>query len=372
MLKYSVGMVREASREYYYIQNTETMEMELLSTKFLTHKTKSNRSPNTVKRYAFAVSYYLCYLYEKGMNVTDVYKLRLDKQTDHFVEFLYWLRTGRHKSAETEKLPNNGTCNAYLKDVFGFYVFIENEYQQFGSLKVLSYNQYVTTDSVGVQKTIRSKGFKGYLKAEEHKAKAAKKDEIIKILKACTNVRDQLLMLLLAETGFRIGEILGIDYAKDIDYGNRVIRVYFREGNENRARAKNAEYRSAKLSDDTFSFLNYYLAEYSRLLQHQNYLFVNIAGDTAGKPMNVDSVYAMLDRMEHKTGIKITPHMLRHYFGNERRKAGWPLELIQQAYGHRHIQTTINYLDIVDDELLEASKEFYKKNSKLYGIEDVL
>ena len=80
----------------------------------------------------------------------------------------------------------------------------------------------------------------------------------------------------------------------------------------------------------------------------------------------------MLKRMEKKTGIKITPHMLRHYFGNERRKAGWALELIQIAYGHRHIQTTINYLDIVDDELLEASQEFYKKNTVLYGIDELL
>ncbi len=62
--------------------------------------------------------------------------------------------------------------------------------------------------------------------------------------------------------------------------------------------------------------------------------------------MNVEAVYSMLKRMDKKTGIKITPHMLRHYFGNERRKAGWSLELIQLAYGHRHIQTTINYLDI--------------------------
>ena len=230
----------------------------------------------------------------------------------------------------------------------------------------------MAVDAVGVKKSIRSKSFKGYLKEEEHKARAAKKDEIVEILKACTNIRDRLLMLLLAETGYRIGEILGIDYSKDIDYQNHIIRVYFREDNENGARAKNAEYRSAKISKDTFGFLNLYIAEYRKLLQHQTSLFVNISGDNIGKPMNVEAVYSMLKRMDKKTGIKITPHMLRHYFGNERRKAGWSLELIQLAYGHRHIQTTINYLDIVDDELLDASQEFYEKHSSLYGIEELL
>lgn len=356
----------------YHVTPIETLDIVLLPTKYLMHKIRSKCSPNTVRRSALAILYYLEYIHEKKKELTDVYQMPYVEQTNHFVEFLYWLKAGKHTRDKNHRSPNNGTCNAYLRDVFRFYLFIEEEYQQFGELKVLSYNYFVAVDAVGVKKSIRSKSFKGYLKEEEHKARAAKKDEIVEILKACTNIRDRLLMLLLAETGYRIGEILGIDYSKDIDYQNHIIRVYFREDNENGARAKNAEYRSAKISKDTFGFLNLYIAEYRKLLQHQTSLFVNISGDNIGKPMNVEAVYSMLKRMDKKTGIKITPHMLRHYFGNERRKAGWSLELIQLAYGHRHIQTTINYLDIVDDELLDASQEFYEKHSSLYGIEELL
>ena len=127
-----------------------------------------------------------------------------------------------------------------------------------------------------------------------------------------------------------------------------------------------------KISDETFEFLMYYLAEYRELLQHQRFLFINIAGKTAGQPLKIDSVYDMLNRMEKKTGIDLTPHMLRRYFANMRRKAGWRLELIQQALGHKHIETTIKYLNIVDDELLEASEEFYAKHSALYGVKNLL
>lgn len=77
------------------------------------------------------------------------------------------------------------------------------------------------------------------------------------------------MIMLLAETGYRIGEILGVDYTKDIDYENHSVRVYFRDDNENKARAKNAEYRKAKISSSTFQFLMYYLSEYRELLQHQ-------------------------------------------------------------------------------------------------------
>jgi integrase/recombinase XerD len=73
-----------------------------------------------------------------------------------------------------------------------------------------------------------------------------------------------------------------------------------------------------------------------------------------------------------KTGIHTTPHMLRRYFGNMRRDAGWPLEMISEAYGHKHIDTTIKYLNLVDDQLMEASDQYYAKHSALYDVEKLL
>ena len=80
----------------------------------------------------------------------------------------------------------------------------------------------------------------------------------------------------------------------------------------------------------------------------------------------------MLRRLEEKTGIKASPHMLRHYFANERRKDGWKLELISQALGHRNIETTMKYLNITDEELIQVSDEFYSKHQAMYGIQDLL
>ena len=80
-----------------------------------------------------------------------------------------------------------------------------------------------------------------------------------------------------------------------------------------------------------------------------------MSGKYAGKPMQDSGVRSLMERLEKKTGIKVTPHMLRHYFANTRRKAGWKLELISQALGHRHIETTMKYLNITEEELMEAS-----------------
>lgn len=371
MKRYTVETASEGTKKYYYIMDRETLDIVLLPSKYLKHKVRSNLSPNTVKRYAFSLTYYLEYLSRKKMGVMQICELGYEEQSSHFTQYLYWIKDGGHTVKRKIGDTNNGTCNAYLKDVFWFYLFMA-DCGYVPSLKVLSYSQITVANGIGVRRTLRSKAFKGYMKAEERDVRAATEDEIMATLRTCTNSRDQLLLLLIAETGFRIGEILGVNYSRDIDYENHTIGVYFREDNENKARAKNAEFRKGKISNDTFDFLLHYLAEYRNLLQHQNYLFINIAGDTAGQPLRVDSVYAMLERAADKTGILLTPHMLRRYFAVTRWDAGWPLELISQALGHKHLDTTIQYLGIIDDKLMEASRDFYAMHSIKYGIEKLL
>ena len=367
MKRYTVETAAEGTTKYFYIMDGETLDIALLPSKYLKHKIKANLSPNTVKRYAFSICCYLEYLAEKGLDFQTVCGMGYEEQSSHFTQFLYWLKEGCHTEKKKTGDTDNGTCNAYLKDVFGFYLFMA-ECGYVTSLRVLSYSQITVPNAAGVKRTLRCRSFGGYMKAEERNVRAAGEEEIIAALQACTNSRDQLLLLLIAETGFRIGEILGVDYTRDIDYEKHTIGVYFREDNENDARAKNAEYRKAKISEDAFEFLMGYLAEYRELLQHQNYLFINVSGDTAGQPLKVDSVYAMLERAAKKTGTELTPHMLRRYFAVTRWNAGWPLELISQALGHKHLDTTIKYLGILDDKLLEASREFYEKHSVNYGI----
>ena len=371
MARYAVEHIWEGKQEYFLIRDHQSWQMVLLPSKYLTHLIRANRSPNTVGRRAKSIRFYLEYLDEKEMELSQVAELEFQKQYEHYVGFLHWLKAGNHLHEKKEKLPSNKTCNAYLKDVFRFFCFLELE-ADMERLKVLYYDSFTTHDSIGVKRKLRFRSFNGYLKEEERNVRPAEHQEILELLKQCTNCRDQLLIMLLAETGYRIGEILGVDYTRDIDYERHTIRVFFRDDNENDARAKNAEERRGRVSDDTFEFLLYYIGEYWDILQKQEYLFINIKGDTIGKPLRVDSVYDMFERMEKKTGIKITPHMLRRYYANTRWEADWPLEMISQALGHKHLDTTIRYLNVLDDKLKTASQEFYRRYSKLYGVEQFL
>lgn len=354
------------SREY------SSCPISRLPSKYLMHKKRSKISPNTIRRSAFALSYYLNFLDEKQLCLDGIYQMKYIEQHEHFTDFLIWLKAGMHSREDYLKLPNNETCNAYLKEVFRFYTFMDQENNHSGSLKVLSDTQMIVRNSIGIRKVLNRKSFRGYLKEKGHQGKTIEQDKIVVLLQECANSRDQVLLLLLAETGFRIGELLGVRYAEDIDYEKHIIYVNFRDDNENGARAKNAELRRAKISDATFDILMFYIEDYKELIIGQEYLFINVSGDYVGKPFKGSGVYAMLRRLERKTGIKASPHMLRHYFANARRKDGWKLEMISQALGHRNIETTMKYLNITEDELIEVSDAFYNRHQAMYGVQNLL
>lgn len=46
--------------------------------------------------------------------------------------------------------------------------------------------------------------------------------------------------------------------------------------------------------------------------------------------------------------------------------------MISQALGHRNIETTMKYLNITEDELIEVSDAFYNKHQALYGVQNLL
>lgn len=62
------------------------------------------------------------------------------------------------------KLPNNETCNVYLKEVFLFYIFIKQENKQSESLKVLSDAQKIVRNSIRYKKRAEPKELSGVFK----------------------------------------------------------------------------------------------------------------------------------------------------------------------------------------------------------------
>lgn len=154
MEHFIVDMQTEKSKKYYFIREEVSQEIVLLPSQYLMHKMRAKGSPNTIKRSALVISYYLNYLSENQLTMEDVWNMKYEKQQEHFTDFLIWLKAGMHSKDEYTKKPYNETCNAYLKEVFRLYNFAEQQEGCEQSLKVLSDAQYIVRNSVGIRKIL--------------------------------------------------------------------------------------------------------------------------------------------------------------------------------------------------------------------------
>ena len=234
-MKYRVVSVLKDNRPRFLIIS-DIEEIEILPSKYLKHLDQINASPNTVKSAAFALSYYYNYLQEQTIGLDEITLLSYSEQNKHFIDFLYWVKSGKHTEHNTQ--TSNKTCNMYLGAVFRYYQFLALE-DVLPMLKVLRVKKVSYFDSMGVNHQNAVNSFKGFFKEEEPNLEEITSEEIQELINACTNDRDRLLIAMMAETGLRLGEILGIHYTEDIDFERRTVRVRYRESNTNLARAKN-------------------------------------------------------------------------------------------------------------------------------------
>lgn len=365
-----VDNIKTEDGTQFFLRSSDDMSIIREPSKYLKHKMKEHCSPNTIRRIAYAICYYISFITERGLTVEGVLKMKYAEQHEHFTDFLFWVQAGNH--CDRKELPSNNTCNSYLQSVFGYFEFVLLEYEVEGDIKVFENRDISYSGTAGVRFRRSVKMFKGYLPSEESIGRTIDEDNIKKLLEASDSVRNRLLILLLAETGFRIGELLGVKYGTDIDFDKHTLKVTYREDNENEARAKNAEIRRAKISDETYEILLYYISENRYLLSKTEYLFVNMYGEHKGEPLTVNAVYSAFAVLERRTGIEVTPHMLRHYFANERRKKGWTLDKISQALGHKQLATTEKYMNIEDSEMAAAMDKYYEENKGLFDIDKLI
>ena len=106
MARYAVEHIWEGKQEYFLIRDHQSWQMVLLPSKYLTHLIRANRSPNTVGRRAKSIRFYLEYLDEKEMELSQVAELEFQEQYEHCLlytsnsreQFFEWNLTGFKRS----------------------------------------------------------------------------------------------------------------------------------------------------------------------------------------------------------------------------------------------------------------------------------
>lgn len=332
---------------------------------------QEDASVNTERNYAGRIALYLCYCEEHGINWAA-------PSMNQLARFLNWLvdeplpPRGRRPRAQT-RYRSKGTANSIVGTVFRFLRYCAllgdgtvsaDLATQLYEPKLLRYapsgydrgedGQFSTVNVKTVKFKIAISGYE-YLTD----------DEIRQVLGCTVHVRDRLLIALMAVTGIRIGEALGLRredmhlLASSKLLGCTVAGPHIhirRRQNANGALAKTRKPRWIPVGEDIGSLHAGYQWERDRVPEAADcdMVFVNLFAAPLGQPMKYPSTYELFQRLARKAGFPARPHMLRHSAITRWRREGKPDYLIMDMAGHVSRQSMDPYTHASDQEKRDA------------------
>jgi integrase len=170
-------------------------------------------------------------------------------------------------------------------------------------------------------------------------------DQLAAAIGAVARQRDRLMLLLLAETGVRIGEALGLrredmhllasSKALNCAIAGPHLHVQ-RRMNANGALAKCRFPRSIPVTEQLVDLYADYQHERSSTdgADASDLVFVNLYRPPIGEPVRYHNVKKLFDRISNHVGHRVRPHMFRHSAATRWIASGTPRDVVQALLGH--------------------------------------
>jgi integrase len=339
-------------------------------------------SPNTVRGYATSLAQWWSFLEQR-----DETRQWTEAGVPAVAGFVSWLRNGRtveHSLAVQDDAPSAETLHARLAALISFYQWQAAVHDVPVAARLMR----------GKPSRTPSRGLLAHLDARRGSAPTSlvqvrrrRRDrpplllpqEIQAIIDGCAswdttagdwkgNLRDRLIFSVLAETGMRLGEVLGMtigDFVMGLG-GTAYVEVVPREGNANGARVKMMRPRRVhvgadleRLFADYLTYLACRAASLGLEITPASPLLVNLDRPPLLAAIREGTVRDKVAALKRK-GIGPsgwTPHWFRHSHASALLLAGTPEWVVSRRLGHAHVQTTIDQYGWVreDDDLRAAA-----------------
>ncbi len=332
---------------------------------YLRYLESLEKSPNTIENYAYHLKLFWEFLQFRQLDWKEVGEL-------HLADFILWLRSPDPKVISIEQQEakrTERTINTIVSVIFSFYEF----HTRSGTVKAIEAYRYINSPNRKYKPLLYEMTKNKAVKTRLLKLKEPKtfpgtltQEQVKQLIDGCQTLRDKFLILLLYETGMRIGEALGLRH-EDIDSValKNEIHIVPREDNFNRARGKSKSERIVQVTSDLMKlYSRYIIDEYPDV--DSDYVFVNIWKGEPGTPMNYSTVTGLFKRLKKKMGIDVNSHLFRHTHASELIRAGMDMAYVQKRLGHSNIQTTINtYVHLTENDMRAAYEKYLlQKESK--------
>lgn len=316
---------------------------------FLSHLQALNRSPTTVRTYATSLKLWLEFLVRVEIDVDAA-------QVEHVSRFVAWLRAPAENVIVLE--GGQGRCspvtvNRHLAALFSFYDYRARsgvplaqslvDWRRSNRGGYRPFLHHVTAGRPSPTRPLR-------LRESRRLPRTLTSEQIITLVEACEHLRDRFLLVLLAETGMRVGQALGMRHADFVSH-RRELRIVPRPDNVNGARAKTLDTATIPISAGLVRLYSAYMfAEYGE--RDCDYVFVNLFAPPLGRPLRYQAVHKLVGRLQVRTGIEFTVHMLRHSRATDLLRAGVNVEVVARLLTHRNSTTTSQtYVHLMVEDL---------------------
>ena len=305
--------------------------------RYLAYLAAIERSPNTVRAYAVSLKLWFEFLQHTGTRWDEA-------GVEDVARFVAWLRAPAGNVivlADGIGVRGPATVNRYLAGVFGFYdhhartgLGVAAELVAWRRISRGSYKPFLHHVTKGRPIPVRPVK----LHVPRRAPRTLEPEQIVAILAACEHLRDRFLLSLLAETGMRAGQALGLRHA-DFVSRKREVHIVPRAGNANGARAKLRSAAVVPVSVPLVRLYSEYMhVEYGGI--DSDYVFVNLFGGRVGAAMTYPAVHQLIGRIAARTGISFTAHVLRHSHATDMVRRGVPIEVVARLLTHRSSTTT--------------------------------
>lgn len=171
-------------------------------------------------------------------------------------------------------------------------------------------------------------------------------EEVVRLLEAIdmkreNGLRNVAIVALLLDTGLRRGEVIHLA-CHELDLERREVRV---------KRGKGGKNRTVPLLDAVKVLATYLKARPSL---DSGGLFLT----KSGEPLKGDGVQSMLRRLGEKAGVQhCNAHTFRHTFARNYLRRGGDVETLRRIMGHKSIETTRRYLNLVIDDVKQKHQQ---------------
>ena len=158
-----------------------------------------------------------------------------------------------------------------------------------------------------------------------------------------TKLRDQLLVMVLLDTGVRVTECANLRI-KDVNLENG--EVFIRPVNSS---SKNKP-RTLRIGAATRKLMWSYVSSREQVF-HEDPLFLT----TQNRPMDRGTIRNLFVRLGKKAGVQhVYPHRFRHTFAIQFLRNGGDVFSLQQALGHSDWTMTRHYANLAQSDLQNA------------------